>query len=256
MTTAIRRQKNPPPLSRVAMRAKFPEVSFQVLHARVIEAFEAKIPITCGGGYTIRGYGTSWVNTAVRDELSVWLRDHQTGEQHKMDFGSDYLPMRMGHDVTLLWANGQLVTIANHTTGQIKHPALHKPILEGKPVGSVWFHVVLIPILLFLTATFFWVQLAQVHGLIIGMNRSQRWAYTDRVFGHPNLHPLFHSPTLATIFLLGVLALSFVPSILVAFRNRRNRAFNLYQNQYLDEKLRIAENRWVRQYVPPRAVPW
>jgi hypothetical protein len=256
MTTAIRRLKNPPPLPRAVKREQFPEVSFQVLHARVIEAFEAKIPVTHGGGYTVRGYGTSWVNTTVRDELSVWLVDHQTGQQHKMDFGSDYLPMRMGHDVTLLWANGQLITIANHTTGQLKHPALHRPILRDKPVGSAWFHVILIPILLFLTATFFWVQLAQVHGLIIGMSRPQRWAYTDSVFDHPSLHPLFHSPTLATIFVLGVLALSFAPSILAARCNRANRQFNLGQRAYLDENLRIAESRWVRQYVPPRAVPW
>jgi hypothetical protein len=254
MTTRL--QNNPPPLPRAAKRERFPEVSFKVLHARVIEAFEARIPITHGGGYTIRGYGTSWVNTTMRDELSVWLRDHETGQQHKMDFGSDFLPMRMGHDVTLLWANGQLVTIANHTTGQIKYPALNRPILDEKPVCSLWFHVIVIPFLLFFAAAATWTAIPGAVGVAHGLRGERLMRHLDRSLDVISRHPVMTEPAWSILFVVIVLTTALTPSILAARRNRANRRFNLGQRAYLDEKLRTAENRWVRQYVPPRAVPW
>jgi hypothetical protein len=59
---------------------------------RVVEFFEGKIPIVRGGGLTVRGYESSWVRTDVQDVFSVWLADHQTDQEHKVNFGSDYPP--------------------------------------------------------------------------------------------------------------------------------------------------------------------
>lgn len=257
MTSAIKRQNTPPPLPRAAKREQFPDVNIHVLHARVIEAFEAKIPITRGGGCTIRGYGTSWVDTAVRDELSVWLRDHQTGAQHKMDFGADFLPMRMGHDVTLLWANGQLVTIANHTTGQLRHPTLRKPILNEMPIiGGVLYHCLLILGLGTLMGALLMVSVPYLLASLHGLRPEQVRHYVDVVTANLSRHPAVHDPVWRGITMMAWLILSVGPSALMMVGNGRRRTFNARQQTYLNDQLRAAEERWIRQYTPPRAVTW
>ena len=137
----------PPKLPKPKKAEEFPPVNFNVLHGRVIECFEGKIPVVHGGGVTVRGYGSSWVGTTIHDTFSAWFVDHQTGQQHKIDFGGDYLDMRYGHDATMLWANGQLFAIANHTTGQLKYPRLNRPILPEKKIGSAFVSIVLFLIL-------------------------------------------------------------------------------------------------------------
>ena len=64
----------PPKLPKLKKKAEeFPPVHFNVLHGRVIECFEATIPIVHGGGATVRRYGGSWVGTTVHDRFSVGL---------------------------------------------------------------------------------------------------------------------------------------------------------------------------------------
>jgi hypothetical protein len=193
----------------------------------------------------------------VHDTFSAWFVDHQTGQQHKIDFGGDYLDMRYGHDATLLWANGQLYAIANHTTGKLKYPTLNRPILPPKKVGSILFHIVVLPALLGLTALFLWIGLAYTKASVHGHNRVQMWQYgdaaVDAAFANPKLHPIIHDPTCAAIFLIGTLVVGLTPSILMAINNHRNRHFNAAQTAYLTYKLRQAEDRWIRQYSPPRA---
>jgi hypothetical protein len=246
----------PPRLPKPKKAEKFPPVNFNVLHGRVIESFEAKIPVVHGGGVTVRGYGRSWVDTTVHNTFSAWFVDHQTGQQHKIDFGQDYLDMRYGHDVTMLWANDQLYAIANHTTGQIKYPRLHRAILPGKQVGSILFHIIVLPVLLGLTALCLWIALAYTNAAIHGHTRTQRWQYgdaaVDAAFASPKVHPIMHDPTAAAIFFIGTLTIGLTPSILMAVSNNRNRRFNAAQRAYLTYKLHQAEDQWIRKYAPPR----
>jgi hypothetical protein len=245
-----------PKLPKPQKTEEFSPVNFNVLHGRVIECFEAKIPVVRGCGLSVRGYGSSWVGTTVHNVLSCWFVDHQTGQQHKIDFGQDYLDMRYGHDATMLWANDQLYAIANHTTGQIKYPALNRPILPQKKVGSILFHIVALPVLLGLTALFLWIGLAYTKAAAHGQSRMQMWEYggtaVDAAFANPKLHPIMHDPAYAAIFLIGTLVVGLTPSILMSVNNHRNRRFNVAQTAYLTYKLRQAEDQWIRHYAPPR----
>jgi hypothetical protein len=138
----------------------FPPINFTVLHGRVIESFEAKIPVVHGGGATVR--------TAVPGSAPPFTVSFPAGSwiirsvsNTKIDFGRDYVDMRFGHDATMLWANEQLFAIANHTTGKIRYPALHWAILPEKKVGSFFGN-------LFFNATVFPMMLvASWYGLIL-----------------------------------------------------------------------------------------
>jgi hypothetical protein len=244
MKTVTLRNQRPPKLPKPKKAEEFPPVHFNVLHGRVIECFEGKIPVVHGGGVTIRGYGRSWVDTTVHNVLSCWFVDHQSGQQHKIDFGQDYLDMRYGHDATLLWANGQLFAIANHTTGQIKYPRLQRTILPRKNVGLSFFTVaVLLLLALFegiislLLAELF---LTTVHGPWSQLHHHQ---YQLTQAG-ANLGLLI--AIIATVIIGGL------PFALLARGNAKNRAYNATQEQYLTDKLCQAEDRWIRQYAPPR----
>ena len=256
MKTITPRDQRPPKLPKPKKAEEFPPVHFAVLHGRVIECFEAKVPVVHGGGVTVRGYGSSWVGTTVHDTLAAWFVDHQTGQQHKIDFGRDYLDMRYGHDVTMLWANDQLYAVANHTTQKIKYPALNRPILPQKKVGSILFHLVALPVLLGLAALFLWIGLAYTKAAAHGHSRMQMWEYggtaVDATFANPKLHPIMHDPACAAIFVIGTLVVGLTPSILIAINNHRNRRFNVAQTANLTYKLRQAEEQWIRHYVPPR----
>ena len=234
----------PPKLPRPKKAEEFPPVNFGVLHGRVIECFEAKIPIVHGGGATVRGYGGSWVGTTVHDTFSAWFVDHQSGQQHKIDFGSDYLDMRYGHDATLLWANDQLFAIANHTTGQIRYPALHRAILPEKTVGSAFVSLVLFFILALFggVASFMFVGafLMIVHGPWSQLHHHQyQLTQTGSYLG-------LLIATLSTLIIAGL------PIALRARGNAKNRSYNQRQANYLADKLRQAEDQWIRRYVPPR----
>jgi hypothetical protein len=229
--------KRPPSLSRPASAEPFPPVHFDVLHGRVIEAFEAKVPDTRGGGCTIDGYGRSWVNTTVRDELSVWLVDHQSGQQHKIDFGTDYLPMRYGHDVTLLWANGKLCTIANHTTHQLKHPAMSRLVLQEKKVGSILIPFAIMPFL------------AVVGGFFTFYFTGVAFSLFGAVSHHGELSVSF---LLLVAFL--TLLVTLTPTGAMLWRRAKNDGYNQRQLSYLDTKVQEAEDRWIRRYVPTQAV--
>jgi hypothetical protein len=234
----------PPRLPKSKKAEEFPPVHFAVLHGRVIECFEAKIPIVHGGGATVRGYGGSWVGTTVHNTFSAWFVDHQTGQQHKLDFGRDYLDMREGHDATMLWANDQLFAIANHTTGQIKYPRLRRAILPEKNVGLSCFTIAILLILGLIegAASFVFVGgfLTMVHGPWSQLHHHHyQLTQTGSVLG-------LLIATIATL-IIGAL-----PFALLARGNAKNRAYNQRQDSYLTDKLRHAEDQWIRQYAPPR----
>jgi hypothetical protein len=241
---ATPRDQRPPRLPRPKEAEEFPPVNFGVLHGRVIECFEAKIPIVRGGGATVRGYGGSWVGTTVHDSFSAWFVDHQTGQQHKIDFGSDYLDMRFGHDATLLWANDQLFAIANHTTGKIRYPALHRALLPEKIVGLSCFTVA---ILLFL-AVLEGIMSLMLTGAILTIVHGP-WSQLH----HHQYHLTQTGSNIALLIaMVATLIIGGLPFFLLARGNAKNRAFNQRQANYLAEKLRQAEHQWIRQYVPPR----
>jgi hypothetical protein len=243
----------PPRLPKPKKAEEFPPVNFNVLHGRVIESFEAKIPVVHGGGVTVRGYGRSWVDTTVHNTFSAWFVDHQTGQQHKIDFGQDYLDMRYGHDVTMLWANKQLFAINNHTTNRIKYPALHRPILPDRQVGgffgNLFFHVCVFPMML----------VASWYFLILFIVLLEKFFMTAPLSVHHN-HMVHHAepstalnnPLVMSVFLLAVALISLVPSVLRLLRNSRNRKYNAAQHEYLTQQLNQAEDQWIRQYSPPR----
>jgi hypothetical protein len=236
MTSAIRRLNNPPPLPRAVKREQFPPIQFQVLYGRIVEAFEAKVPVTHGAGYTIRGYGRSWVTTTVRDELSVWLVDHQTGQQHKIDFGADFLPMRVGNDISLLWANGQLVTIVNHTTRQLKHPCPRQPVLPEKKVGSGLAPVLLFPLLLVFGGFASFCSVALVTSFV-----APELIHHQQEISRPEL---IITAVLTALFTL-------LPTIGLIHRNARNARFNGRQQAHVATMVAEAEVRWIKPYQPP-----
>ena len=244
MKTITPGDQRPPKLPKPKKAEEFPPVHFNVLHGRVIECFEAKIPIVHGGGATVRGYGGSWVGTTVHDTFSAWFVDHQSGQQHKIDFGSDYLDMRYGHEATLLWANEQLFAIANHTTGKIKYPALHRAILPEKHVGLSFFTIAVLLFLavcegimsLLLTGAF----LTIVHGPWSQLHHHQyQLTQTGSNIG-------------LLIAMVATLIMGGLPFALLARGNAKNRSYNQRQENYLADRLRQAEHQWIRQYVPPR----
>jgi hypothetical protein len=236
----------PPKLPKPKKAEKFPPVHFSVLHGRVIECFEAKIPVVHGGGVTVRGYGSSWVGTTVHDTFSAWFLDHQTGQQHKIDFGRDYLDMRFGHDATMIWANDQLFAIANHTTGNIKYPGLHRAILPEKNVGSAFVSIVLFLILAVLGWAISMVLTISYLVMVPG-HWSQQQPH------HPHVYEQSSAASLVGLVFLTVtiLLVAVLPVALRARGNAKNRAFNQRQANYLTDTLRQAEEKWIRQYAPP-----
>jgi hypothetical protein len=244
MKTITPRDQRPPKLPKPKKAEEFPPVNFDVLHGRVIECFEGKIPVVHGGGVTVRGYGRSWVDTTVHDVFSAWFVDHQTGKQHKIDFGGDYLDMRFGHDATMLWANGQLFAIANHTNNQVKYPPINRPILPQKKVGSAFGSIVLFLIFALFggVTSFMFVGafLTIAHGPWSQLHH-QHYQLTQT---GSSLGLLI--ATIATLIIAGL------PVALRARNDAKNRSYNQKQENYLTDKLRQAENQWIRQYSPPR----
>jgi hypothetical protein len=234
----------PPRLPRPKKAEEFPPVHFAVLHGRVIECFEAKIPIVHGGGATVRGYGGSWVGTTVHDTFSAWFVDHQTGQQHKIDFGSDYLDMRFGHDATLLWANNQLFAIANHTTQKIKYPSLNRPILPQKKISSTFGSIVLFLILAIVSG----ITSLVLTGALLAVAAPGLWQHHHQ---HYELTATGSNLVLLVVT-ISILLVAGLPIVLRARGNAKNRSFNQKQKTYLSVKLRQAEDQWIRQYAPPR----
>lgn len=233
----------PPKLPKPKKAEKFPPVHFSVLHGRVIECFEAKIPVVHGGGVTVRGYGSSWVGTTVHDTFSAWFLDHQTGQQHKIDFGGDYLNMRLGHDVTMLWANDQLYAINNHTTNRIKYPGLRRAILPEKNVGSAFVSIVLFVILAVLGG----LMSLTLTGALLAIAAPGLWQH------HHQHYELTSTGSFLVLLIVTIstLLVAGVPVALRARGNAKNRAYNQRQANYLTHTLRQTEEKWIRQYAPP-----
>jgi hypothetical protein len=247
MKTITPRDQRPPKLPKLKKAEEFPPVHFGVLHGRVIECFEAKVPVVHGGGVTVRGYGSSWVGTTVHDTLAAWFVDHQTGQQHKIDFGRDYLDMRYGHDVTMLWANDQLYAVANHTTQKIKYPALNRPILPQKKVGSGVGSIVLFLVLAVLGGIASLVLTISFLMIVPGPWWQQQ----------PHYRHIYEQTSAASLVGLSFMAITILlvavlPVALRARSNAKNRSFNEKQGNYVSVKLRQAEDLWIRQYAPPR----
>jgi hypothetical protein len=228
-----------------------------VLHGRVIECFEAKIPIVHGGGATVRGYGGSWVGTTVHDTFSAWFVDHQSGQQHKIDFGRDYLDMRYGHDATMLWANNQLFAIANHTTNQVRYPALHRAILPEKKVGSffgnLFFHATVFPMMLVASWYVLILFLVLFEQLFSALSNPTAFSNLHHhTLNHSARFTSLNNPLAMSVFLVAMLVISLVPSVLRVLSNSRNRKYNAAQEVYLTQQLHQAEDRWISRYSPPR----
>jgi hypothetical protein len=248
MKTVTPRNQRPPALPKrppkLPKAEEFPPINIGVLHGRVIECFEAKIPIVHGGGATVRGYGGSWVGTTVHNELSCWFVNHQTGQQHKIDFGGDYLDMRIGHDVTMLWANDQLYAINNHTTNRIKYPGLRRAILPEKIVGLSFFTVAFLLFLAlfegFASLVFAGLFLTMVHG---------PWS---QLYHHQYILTQSGSNLGLLIAVIATVIIGGLPFALLARGNAKNRAYNQRQANYLTDTLRQAEEKWIRRYAPPR----
>jgi hypothetical protein len=248
MKTVTPRNQRPPALPKrppkLPKTEEFPPINIGVLHGRVIECFEAKIPVVRGGGVTVRGYGSSWVGTTVHDTFSAWFVDHQTGQQHKIDFGGDYLDMRFGHDVTMIWANDQLYAINNHTTNRIKYPGLRRAILPEKNVSSAFVSFVLFLILAVLGG----LMSLMLTGALLAIAAPGLWQH------HHQHYELNSTGSFLVLFIvtISILIIAGVPVALRARGNAKNRAYNQRQANYLTDTLRQAEEKWIRQYAPPR----
>jgi hypothetical protein len=176
--------------------------------------------------------------------LSCWFVDHQSGQQHKIDFGSDYLDMRYGHDATMLWANDQLFAIANHTTQKIKYPALNRPILPQKNICSTFGSIVLFLILAVLGG----ITSITLTGAFLAIAAPGLWQHHHQ---HYELTSTGSNLALLVVT-ISVLLVAGLPVALRARGNAKKRSYNQRQDTYLSVKLRQAEDQWIRHYVPPR----
>src|SRR5262245_51381413 len=111
-------------------------VAFAVYHGEVVEVQTEQVPTVYGGGKSFLGCGHSYVQTTVIRNASVWTREDGTGLETRWDLGELDLPMRPGHDVSFLWANGSLYGLHNHYTHQTRYLKLAPSIF---PFRRLWF---------------------------------------------------------------------------------------------------------------------
>jgi hypothetical protein len=110
-------------------------VKFSVYHGEVLEVQTHQVPTVYGSGRTFLGCGRSSVQTTMVRNTSVWTRDG-TGQEKRWDLGELDLPMRPGHEVSFLWANGALYALHNRVTGQTRFLELPQSIF---PFRRLWF---------------------------------------------------------------------------------------------------------------------
>jgi hypothetical protein len=111
-------------------------VRFSVYHGQVIEVQSSNVPIVDGGGRFFLGFGDAVVETAVIRTTSVWTREHGTGQETRWELGEPDLPVRAGHNVSFLWANGSPYALHNHNTSETLYRPLPREIF---PFRRLWF---------------------------------------------------------------------------------------------------------------------
>jgi hypothetical protein len=110
-------------------------VAFSFYHGEVLEVQTNQIPTVYGAGRSFLGCGRFSVQTTIVRNTAVWTRDG-TGQEKRWDLGELDLPMRIGHDVSFLWANGSLYALHNHFTRQTRYLELPRSIF---PFRRLWF---------------------------------------------------------------------------------------------------------------------
>jgi hypothetical protein len=111
-------------------------VTFSVYHGQVLEVQSAQVPAVYGAGRSFLGCGSSYVETAIVRNTSVWTREHATGRETCWELGEADLPMRPGHEVSFLWANASLYALHNHCTRQTHYLNLPRSLF---PFRLIWF---------------------------------------------------------------------------------------------------------------------
>jgi hypothetical protein len=218
---------------------------FDVYHGRVMEVLIGQVPFVHGEGRSFAGFGRSCVTTEVIKETSVWLRNHQTGQEERFDLVDADLLARAGHDVTLLWVNRQLYAIHNYSTGQTTYFDLHPSIAPFRKerfrgfaglllvlLGVPFFGVTALPLALGLCA----------FPLLAALGQPKLW--TARV-----VDPYIAA---ATPFL--ILALMIFTAALIFLRNRKARAYNCAVHRELERQIHTAMTEHVFSYRVARPI--
>jgi hypothetical protein len=124
-----------PPTHRFVSEGRQSPVTFSFYHGGVLEVQINQVPTVYGAGGSFLGCGRSYIHTTIVRNTSVWTRDG-TGQEKRWDLGELDLPMRTGHDVSFLWANGGLYALHNHITRQTRYLELPRSIF---PFRHLWF---------------------------------------------------------------------------------------------------------------------
>jgi hypothetical protein len=192
-------------------------LQFDVYHGSVQEALIGQVPFVHGEGRSFLGFGHSRVTTEVIKETSLWLRDHQTGKEHRFDLGEVDLPARAGHNVTLLWVNRQLYAIHNYSSGETKYFELHPSVAPFRKerfrglvgvvlalLGVPLFGMVVLPLIIGVCA----------YPLLAAVGRPDLWT------------PRAIDPYIAASIPWLVPALMILTAVLVFLRNKEIRTYN------------------------------
>ena len=218
----------------MASRDRKLSLTFGVIHGRVIQVMEGKVPIVHGRGYSIDGWGGTRIETDVVRDGEVWLKDHQTGRDHHFQLGSEYPPMLPGHDVTILEVNHQRYAVANHNTGVLQKYSLTRAVGPYKsPIGGCVTAILALIVVPIVLVNAVWLLLALFPGVMYAIAPTHHWTRPE-VYGQ-----LFKLGT------VGIPVASFATWLFVMAANRKVRA----HNAQVDAELRVQLSAAVHQYV-------
>ena len=233
-----RRPAHSPGTPRRLLRTAVPRLplKYDVFHGRVQEVLIGQTPFVHGEGRSFAGFGRSHITTELVKETSVWLKDHQTGREHRFDLGSIDLPIRTGHDITFLWVNLRLYAIHNHSTAETRYfpfPPAVPPFrkVRFRRLGSVLW--VLLGVLLFGFAVLPLLLGLSAYPVLAAVGQPDLW--TAKI-----LDPYIAMAQPPITAILIVLACG-----LMYLCNRRERAYNLSLGQELERQLADAMDRYV-----------
>jgi uncharacterized membrane protein (DUF485 family) len=217
------------------------DLNFTVLHGRVIQTMEGKIPIVSGNGYTVEGWGRTNIRTDVVREGEVWLKDHQTGRDHHFTLGSEYPPMLVGHDVSMLWVNEQRYAIANHNTEKLVSYPLARAVAPYRSLVSGCATAILVLVVAPVAFLGAMILLAVLFpGFLHTVAPSHRW----EVYG-----------LILKVILFGVPLASFMSWLLINLFNRKAQKHNARLNAELQQRLSEAINQYINSYRLPGNLP-
>lgn len=133
--------RQPPPLPGNATNPtllNFSAARGEVIGLRVIT--KAFTQSGGGGGYIYQGTGTIapvWTQTTHVRRTEFWLRDWNTHQENNFWLeGHDGVVLRDGQDVTLVWCNGELIWLRNHTANQVYPLVHHERLLPSVSDGA------------------------------------------------------------------------------------------------------------------------